>query len=489
MPQTINTNIMSLNAQRNLDMSRNSLAQAVQRLSSGLRVNSAKDDAAGLAIAERFTSQIRGLNQAARNANDGISLAQTGEGALGSMASMLQRIRELAVQAANASNSPSDRQALNNEVSQLTSELDRVSRDTQFNGQPLFDGSFGTATFQIGANAGQSIIASTANFRTTMYGNNQVVSAGVGPSNDKTNNGVLGDKLDVNGAIGSKQITIADKDSAATIAAKINEQSPNTGVNAEARTDAAVAFAAAGAYQIAIKSNNATPTTISFTITAATGTSGLSTAISAINEQSAKTGVTAKMSADNTRIILTNPSGQDIQLSDTAVVNGGAITVDKVDNKEANVGTAITLNADTTADDSLVSGYVTMDSQASFGITANGALNAFTTGTSTLYSVSTLDITTYDSATNALKIVDSALAAVAGQRSKFGALQARFENAINGLNITSENMAASRSRIQDADFAAETAALSRAQVLQQAGTAMVAQANQLPQQVLSLLKG
>ena len=139
--------------------------------------------------------------------------------------------------------------------------------------------------------------------------------------------------------------------------------------------------------------------------------------------------------------------------------------------------------------ESLVSGYVTMDSQASFGITANGALNAFTTGTSTLYSVSTLDITTYDSATNALKIVDSALAAVAGQRSKFGALQARFENAINGLNITSENMAASRSRIQDADFAAETAALSRAQVLQQAGTAMVAQANQLPQQVLSLLKG
>ena len=167
MASTINTNLNSLTAQRNQSKSQNDLSTAINRLSSGLRINSAKDDAAGLAISERFTSQIRGLNQAVRNANDGISLAQTAEGALASSGGILQRVRELSVQSANASNSASDRKAIQAEVGQLLSELDRVSTTTEFNGQKLLDGSFGSATFQVGANANQTITATTGNFRTS----------------------------------------------------------------------------------------------------------------------------------------------------------------------------------------------------------------------------------------------------------------------------------------------------------------------------------
>jgi flagellin len=178
MASTINTNINSLTAQRNLSMSQASLSTSLQRLSSGLRINSAKDDAAGLAISERFTTQIRGLNQAARNANDGISLAQTAEGALKASSDILQRVRELAVQSANASNSAGDRQALQAEVGQLVAELDRISQTTEFNGSKLLDGTFGTQQFQVGANSNQTITTSTANLRTNVYGNNQLQASG-----------------------------------------------------------------------------------------------------------------------------------------------------------------------------------------------------------------------------------------------------------------------------------------------------------------------
>ena len=178
MASTINTNVASLTAQRNLGMSQTSLNTSIQRLSSGLRINSAKDDAAGLAISERFTSQNKGLNQAVRNANDGISLAQTAEGALKASGDILQRVRELAVQSANASNSAGDRQALQAEVGQLVSELDRISKTTEFNGTKLLDGSFGTQQFQVGANANQTIVAATGNLRTSTYGNNQLIASG-----------------------------------------------------------------------------------------------------------------------------------------------------------------------------------------------------------------------------------------------------------------------------------------------------------------------
>jgi flagellin len=489
MAATINTNVASLTAQRNLGMSQTSLNTSIQRLSSGLRINSAKDDAAGLAISERFTSQIRGLNQAARNANDGISLAQVTEGAMKSAGDILQRVRELAVQSANASNSAGDRQALNQEVGQLVSELDRIAKTTEFNGQKLIDGTFGTAQFQVGANANQTIVAATANLRTNVYGNNQVVASGTGATTTAWgSNGISAGTLAISGFVGSKNVDVASYATASSIADKVNAVKSETGVTASARTESSLSFQSVGAYSLTLRSDNSTAQTISFTLSAFNTADGLSAAVSAINDQSSKTGVTASLNSDGTQILLTNATGNDILVADTAVANAGTVSVQKLDNAGATVGAAVTLAADTNVNNALVTGYVMFDSEKSFAVapTTTTALTAATA--STLNKVSELDITTFSKATEALKTVDSALAFINGERAKLGALQSRFETAISALNITSENLSASRSRIQDADFAAETANLSRAQILQQAGTAMVAQANQIPQGVLSLLK-
>ncbi|MEN9452085.1 MAG: hypothetical protein RLZZ369_1144, partial [Pseudomonadota bacterium] len=235
MASTINTNISSLTAQRNLGTSQASLTTSIQRLSSGLRINSAKDDAAGLAISERFTSQIRGLNQAARNANDGISLAQTAEGAMQSASNILQRVRELAVQSANASNSAGDRQALQAEVGQLVAELDRIGQTTEFNGSKLLDGTFGTAQFQVGANANQTIIAATANLRTNVYGNNQNLASngsGIGASATQATagtNGVTTGTVAINGYLGTGSLTVAVSATAKATADQINALKSTTG--------------------------------------------------------------------------------------------------------------------------------------------------------------------------------------------------------------------------------------------------------------------
>jgi flagellin len=492
MASIINTNVNSLTAQRNQGMSQSALSTSIQRLSSGLRINSARDDAAGLAISERFTSQIRGLNQAVRNANDGVSLAQTAEGAMSAASSILQRVRELAVQSANASNSASDRQALNQEVGQLVSELDRISQTTEFNGQKLLDGTFGTAQFQVGANAGQTIVASTANMRTTVYGNNQAIGSGSAAlASGWGNNGVTSGSISVNGSLGSQSISVAANDTAKTIATNVNQQTANTGVTASARTDVQLTFGATGSYAITLRSDNTTAQTLTFSLTATTGSDGLSAAVSAINDQSSKTGVIAALNSAGTGIVLSNATGNDITVADTTVANAGAVTVQKLYADTAGTvttaGAAVTLTADTTADNATSSGYVTLDSSKSFSAVAT-TTNAFASATSTLKKVSDLDVTSVIKATDALKTVDSALQFISGERAKLGALQSRFDTAISNLQVTSENLTSSRSRIMDADFASETASLSRAQILQQAATAMVAQANQLPQGVLALLR-
>ena len=505
MASTINTNVASLTAQRNLGVSQSSLNSSIQRLSSGLRINSAKDDAAGLAISERFTSQIRGLNQAVRNANDGISLAQTAEGALKASGDILQRVRELAVQSANASNSASDRQALQAEVGQLVSELDRISQTTEFNGAKLLDGSFGTQQFQVGASANQTIVAATANLRTSVYGNNQVsgVSASgasatgtvAASSTAYGTNGVGSGAIAINGALGSATITVAANDHSKKTAEDINLQSKTTGVTATARAQAQLSFASAGAYSLTLLSDNLQDQTISFSLSATGGSDGLSGAVSAINEKSSKTGVTAQINDNATGIILTNATGNTIVIGDTASANAGNVTVQKLvgdgSGGVATSGTPRTLAADGTAEFVGVSGYITLDSDKSFSAVSTST-NALQTGGGTINSslkkVSDLDVTSFDKATLSLKTVDSALSYINGERAKLGALQSRFETSITSLNITSENLSASRSRILDADFAQETANLARTQILQQAGTAMVAQANQIPQGVLSLLK-
>ena len=503
MAATINTNIASLTAQRNLGVSQGSLNTSIQRLSSGLRINSAKDDAAGMAISERFTSQIRGLNQAARNANDGISLAQTAEGAMKAAGDMLQRVRELAVQSANASNSASDRQALQQEVSQLVAELDRVAQTTEFNGQKLLDGTFGTSQFQVGANANQTIVAATANLRTSVYGNNQVSgtdAAGVAPTGTLAAsaayaaNGVGAGAITINGALGSAAVNVLANEHASKTAESINLQTQYTGVTATARTEMELKFSATGAYSVTLESENKTdPKTISFAIegTGTTGSEALSKAVQAINEQSSKTGVVASLNKDATGIVLTNATGNTIAVGKTAAANAGDITVRKqVGKGDGSVTTSAgpqSLAGTDGAGEIAVAGYITLDSDKSFSTVSTTTMLSGTQN-SKLKKVSDLDITDFSKATHSLKTVDSALQYIAGERAKLGALQSRFETSIAALQVTSENMSASRGRIQDADFAAETANLSRTQILQQAGTAMVAQANQLPQGVLALLR-
>ncbi|MGH8548769.1 MAG: flagellin [Methylococcales bacterium] len=473
MASVINTNVFSLNAQRNLGKSQDALATSLQRLSSGLRINSAKDDAAGLAISNRFTAQINGQNQAARNANDAISLAQTGEGALEEVNNNLQRIRELSVQAVNATNTTGDRAKIQNEIVSLTQELDRIATTSEFNGQKLFDGSFGTATYQVGANANQTISASTSNLRTTQYGDYQI--QGTASAGAAATRLVAAQAIVVNGSITSGTYTTQAGDTAKSIATGINNL--NTGVEASARTELDISFAAAGNYTLTVQSDNTTAKTVSFSLSAATGNSALQAAATAFNDAAGVTGVTAQVNGGGTGIRLVNATGNDITLKDTTTANAGNVTVG-----------AATLTADATADTSVINGRVTLDSSKSFNATDAGSGFGVAAAASTLLSVSILDVSTATNATQAIKIVDAALSTVDNQRSAFGALQNRFTSTINSLQTSSENLSAARSRIRDADFAQETANLTRNQILQQAGTAILAQANSVQQSVLSLLR-
>jgi flagellin len=484
---------MSLTAQRNLNQSQGSLATSLQRLSSGLRINSAKDDAAGLAISERMTSQVRGLNQAIRNANDGISFLQTAEGSLSSAGDILQRVRELAVQSANATNSAGDRRALQDEVNQLTAELDRIAQTTEFNGQKILDGSFSSSTFQVGANANQTITATTANFRTNQFGNYRVgaqVATATNPAGDlvegSTANAiasdaaaasrVVGGTIDINGAAGSATVTVAAGDSAKTAAELINAQSGITGVKATANTEFDLTSSVVDSnYSLDITSDNGTAVTVAFVTGATINADGLSSAVTAINDVSSKTGVVAKVNSAGTGITLRNSAGNDITIDNNST--GVA---------DLTIGGTATAAAAT----AVGTGQLTLDSEKSFNVVAANTTDFFTVATSSsqLQSVNALDISNVAAATRSLAIADSALAAVNGQRAKFGALQSRFETTISNLSTTSENLSAARSRIRDADFAQETANLTRSQILQQAGLSILSQANAQPQNVLALLQ-
>jgi flagellin len=480
MASVINTNISSLNSQRNLAASQSSLATSLQRLSSGLRINSAKDDAAGLAISDRMTSQIRGMTQAARNANDGVSMAQTAEGALASSGDMLQRIRELAVQSSNSSNSASDRQALQTEVTQLTSELQRVAHTTSFNGQALLDGTMGSASFQVGANANELISASGANFTTNTYGDNRVDgdAVAVGAASKITAGAVK-----VSGYLGSASYTATTSDTAKTIAAAVNNQTASTGVTATARTDTLLTPAAGKSFSVDLTSDNSTAVTVAFSVGSGTSADDFASAISAFNAQSAKTGVTASYDATNKGLKLTNAAGNDIKLANSSTSTGAV----QMDTYKAD-GSKVTGTSVAAGSNGVANGRITMDSQQSFSVDDATGLGMGTGTASTLKSVSGLDVTTFDGAQLAIKIADAALASVNSKRAEYGALQSRFSSAISNLQSTTENLQASRSRIVDTDFAAETANMTRGQILQQAGTAMLAQANSLPNGVLSLLR-
>ena len=473
MAQIINTNIMSLNAQRNLNTSGTSLATTIQRLSSGLRINSAKDDAAGLAISERFSTQIRGMDQAARNANDGISLAQTAEGAMAEIGNNLQRIRELAVQSANATNSASDRQALQAEVAQLISEIDRVATQTDFNGTKLLDGSFTGAAgvFQVGANAGQTIsIGGIASARASDLGQYQgftMQNQSIGTANDTA----ATQTVTIGGGSAIDLGTIAND--AKALANAINSKGI-AGMSATANETKV----AAGTSAITATANGTSTFELNgITISVAgTGNAGANraNALEAINAQSAVTGVRAVDTGSG--VELRAADGRNITVGGFAV--GGNTSATLADWGLAGAGTTgATINIDYSA-----------PAGSSGNVAFGGAFAQTKAIAATGTQVAAFDISSVDGAEKVMRSVDAALQSINSSRADLGAIQNRFTSTIANLNTTSENLAASRSRIRDADYAKETAELTRTQILQQAGTAMLAQANQVPQNVLSLLK-
>ncbi|HJO35834.1 MAG: flagellin [Pseudomonadota bacterium] len=475
MPQVINTNIASLTAQRGLNRSQSALQTSLERLSSGLRVNSAKDDAAGIAIAERFTTQIRGLDQAARNANDGISLAQTAESAIGETTQLLQRVRELAIQSANATNSASDRQALQSEVSQLVAELDRVASTTEFNGIRILDGSFTSASFQVGANANQTI----------EFGITSVKSSSIGGIATETGAEVA--------AAAATDITIAIGGGAAQEIAS----SAGFAVSGDTSKDATSAFAKAAAI------NDAGLSDLSVTAqTSGTQTVGAIGGTASDTYNLSVNGVAIYTNQD-VSTALTNSALRDAINAESdrtgviASLNGGDLTLSAADGSNITVtesGTGFTAGTDgisvTGGDfDGVLRGTLTVsstDSIAVGGTTANVGLSAAIAKDAS--GINTVDISTVAGSQEAIQRVDSALGSLNAARASLGAVQNRFESTINNLQATSENISAARSRIVDADFAAETANLTRNQILQQASLSILAQANTLPQSALSLLQ-
>ncbi|HTU67024.1 MAG TPA: flagellin [Steroidobacteraceae bacterium] len=604
MPQVINTNVASLNAQRNLTTSQGQLATALQRLSSGLRINSAKDDAAGLAISERFTTQIRGLNQAVRNANDGISLSQTAEGALAETGNALQRIRELAIQSANSTNSASDRQALNAEASQLLSEVQRIAQSTQFNGQNILDGTFSSAQFQVGANANQTISFGIQGATTNLLGAYQATSTAVGATGfDGAGFTINGVEVGVSAATSAAGVTA---DSATAKATAINSKTAQTGVSATA-TNSVVGsgpVARSGLASGALVINGISVGAIASDTNAVTQGRNAATAINALTNQTgvsavadASTGALTLTAADGRNIALTssaataagaqaiqNATGLDVSTNANAaghevntltfgagnlgtgapalaagdtftidnrvyeLTTGGAVTAgnvavtvgaastptqtivalrdavnaeyaagrtsvvasgatatalvltsDKFGSANINYSTtsggtataAITTAGTAAADGGGVTtrGTLTLSSAANF--TLGGAdlnLGGLASASPSLTRLDTVNISTVSGANAAIAVLDGALSQVTSIRADLGAVQNRFSSTVSNLQATSENLSAARSRILDADFAQETASLTRAQILQQAGTAILSQANAIPQNVLSLLR-
>ncbi|MFB2800236.1 flagellin N-terminal helical domain-containing protein [Shewanella seohaensis] len=498
MAITVNTNVTSLKSQKNLNGANNALQTSMERLSSGLRINSAKDDAAGLQISNRLTSQINGLDVAQRNANDGISIAQTAEGAMQTSTDILQRMRDLSLQSANGSNSAEDRVSMQKELSALQQELTRISDTTAFGGQKLLDGSYGTQAFQVGANANETISVSIKSTAASDIGNNTNTLSGatagavglgygIAAAADATGaNGVAGGTLTISGTK-AKNVTITAGDSAATIAKNINAVSGDTGVTADASTSLKLDnLGGAGTVSFTLGGSGSAAAAISVAVS---DTTDLSSLAQAINDKSSTTGVTA--SIDKTgALIMTDDSGADISITDfnntatTKTVDITAVGIDGVGN-----GTAIELTGGAATDSTKVTGEVKLSSKDAFATTNTDSTSATATTIqgSTLSSVDKIDIGTADGAQNAIAVIDAAIANIDTQRADLGAVQNRMSFTINNLNNISTNVSDARSRIQDVDFAKETATMTKQQILSQTSSAMLAQANQIPQVALSLL--
>ena len=474
MAISVNTNVTSLGVQKNLNKASDALSTSMTRLSSGLKINSAKDDAAGLQIGNRLTSQINGLNTAVKNANDGISIAQTAEGAMQESTNILQKMRTLALQSANGSNSAEDRSSLNAEFAQMSAELTRISEATTFGGRKILDGSFGTTAFQVGANANEVINVTLGDVSASKLGSNNVVSTEVMPSATAIVAGkirVVGNGQDVN-------VDVAAGASAKDIAAGLN--GAVSGMSATAKTTASFGI------------STAPPTTpIGFDIKVGSGAAVSLTGIKSLEDMadqlssnSAKLGVTVNFDKDKQTLSVTSATGENISF-------------DKYTGTAANLtvaNSAVAANKVAVVDKMVVTGSISVDASKSFSLLESGTgttTNAYfgsASKSSSLNSINDADITTADNSQKALASIDKAIASIDSQRADLGAIQNRFDSTVANLRNIAENSSAARSRVQDADFASETAELTKQQTLQQASTAILSQANQLPSAVLKLLQ-
>jgi flagellin len=424
MAQVINTNSLSLMAQNNLNKSQSSLGTAIERLSSGLRINSAKDDAAGQAISNRFTANIKGLTQASRNANDGISLAQTTEGALNEVNDNLQNIRRLTVQSQNGSNSSSDLQSIQDEIGERLSEINRISEQTDFNGVKVLSGDQ-KLTIQVGANDNETIQIDLKNINAKTLGLDKFSVA---------------DPIDT-AKVGTTKLTTTDKMGAPTIEAD-SKTAP------KATSDGKLYSADDGTGTVNYFVKDTTGAIYDATVDATTGKASWDSTATA-------TKATAGMKEATQVKVGTNPvtglaAGDELRtFTDPAGKAGYVVKGKDADGNDAFFKASV---------DS--AGKVTKGAQQS----------------------------TEPKTADPLATLDKALSQVDGLRSSLGAVQNRFDSVINNLNSTVNNLSASQSRIQDADYATEVSNMSRANILQQAGTSVLAQANQSTQNVLSLLR-
>jgi flagellin len=509
MGLVVNTNMSSLNAQRTLDASGVTLSRSLQRLSSGLRINSASDDAAGLAIATRMNSQVRAVNQAIRNANDGMAMLQTAEGAMSEVTNIVTRIKELAVQSANGSNSSTDRTSLNDELNALVSEVTRIATQTKFGGQALLDGSF-NGVFQVGAETGQTVSQTVANFKaSSLTGSvaSQALTLGadvsnLGAVNASTYLGIDGSTdLQISGPKGAAFVrqTVAGDDtasfvqgsaSAIALAKVVNESTASTGVTATVSsavftsTDLATQFA----NTININSSDADHTVKINGQTLTVNINGGSVAIrrqqfiDAVNTQIS--GVVASTNGTN-GITLTAADGRNISVqangiaANTAGLELFGFSNTSVATEKVVARGGITLQA---------AGAITTTDGTNAGA-ASSQLSGEGTASASSTALSTLSVSSVANANTAMFVADAILDTISSERGKLGATQNRLAATIANLGTVAEKVSDAKSRIMDADFAAETANLTKAQILQQAGIAMLAQANSRPQAVLQLLQG
>ena len=512
----INTSMGTHASMKSLLKTERDMLQAMERISTGKRINHAGDDAAGAAISDRMTATIRALDMSVRNAADVLSMAQVAEGALDESSSALQRIRELSIQAATDILNAEQKVYLQTEVNQLLDEMDRVTRDTTFNEIAVLDGTFADRRFQIGAHEREKAVISIANMRNDSLGAYQATTEGTDGEANLAQNAVVGadkasitskvgasDDFTLTGLLGSKSIAVAAGDTAKVIANQVNHDFDSTGVSATASTQGKIQFLssdAAGEHVVTMNvyGKNTTAQSISATITIGTQVTGtdLTDLRDQFNAYSSTTGISATLSADKTNIIIVQDEGEDVVIENVdfaSVTNANTkMRLTGMNFKQDSTGTIIEIeDASQTNDSVRLGGELTFHSSHTFSIVANadGGLFESSAGASTLNSISTIDVKTMAGAVDTLKVVDRALDRVHMERAKFGAIMSRMNVVIDNLTNVSLNQAASRARIEDADFALESSKLSKAQILQQSAMNMIAQASRTMQNVLVLFQG